>query len=92
MGEFELLSPVHVLRNVFEAPCHPLMTWCPVRHPTPSPGQGIVRLSLTINLCAAPVLTSMQSALPVRALAQGLEMAINTHVVATLISQLDKLF
>ena len=35
MGGFELLPPVHVLRNVFEAPHHPIMSQCPVRHPAP---------------------------------------------------------
>jgi len=71
MGGFELLPPGHVFRNVFEAPRHPIMSQCPVRHPAPSPGRGSVRLSLTKNLCAAPVLTSTRSALPVGALARG---------------------
>jgi len=35
MGGFELLPPVHVFRNVFEAPRHPIMSQCPVRHPAP---------------------------------------------------------
>jgi len=33
MGGFKLLPPVHVFRNVFEAPLHPIMSQCPVRHP-----------------------------------------------------------
>ena len=35
MGGFELLPPGHVFRNVFEAPRHPIMSQCPVRHPAP---------------------------------------------------------
>ena len=69
MGGFELLLPGQVFRNVFEAPCRPLMTWCLVRHPGPSPGQGSVKHSLTKSLCAAPVLTSTRSALPIGELA-----------------------